>query len=99
MPHRQFKDEGEVVWEVWDVHPLEVARRLTGKDPQRDEQAARRSRMSVAGELASGWLCFESSYGKRRLSPIPSEWDRLTDAQLSELCARATQAPARRTAS
>jgi hypothetical protein len=96
MPHRQFKDHGDVVWEVWDVHPVEVARRMTGSSAA-DEHSARRTRMSVARELASGWLCFESSYGKRRLSPIPGDWDRLSDAELSALCERATNAPSRRT--
>lgn len=99
MPHRQFKDQDDVVWEVWDVHPVEVARRITGSSDKNDEQANQRRRMSVARELMSGWLCFESTMGKRRLSPIPEQWDRMNDEQLSELCAQATSAPARRAVS
>jgi len=98
MPHRQFKGHGDITWEVWDVHPLEVARRLIGNDSESDETARRRTRTSVARDLASGWLCFESPEEKRRLSPIPAAWDRLTDEQLLDLCGRAKNAPVRRTA-
>ena len=98
MPHRQFKGHGDITWEVWDVHPLEVARRLIGNDLESDETARRRTRTSVARDLASGWLCFESPQEKRRLSPIPAAWDRLTDEQLMDLCGRAKNAPVRRTA-
>jgi len=99
MPHRQFKDNGDILWEVWDVHPLEVARRLIGKGQELDEAARRRSRTGVARELVAGWLCFENAQGgKRRLHPIPVDWDRLTDEQLQELWALAKTAPSRRVA-
>lgn len=98
MPHRQFRDRSDISWEVWDVHPLEVARRLVGQNGEPDDSVRRRTRSSVARDLVSGWLCFESTHGKRRLSPIPPDWDRLTDEQLQELCSRAKTAPVRRTA-
>jgi len=98
MPHRQFKDYGDILWEVWDVHPLEIAGRLIGNG-EIDDSLRRRSRSGVSRELAAGWLCFESAQGgKRRLHPIPVDWDRLSDEQLQELWTQAKHAPTRRTA-
>jgi hypothetical protein len=38
----------------------------------------------------SGWLCFESSVGKRRLSPVPDGWRGSDDQGLEQLLRRAT---------
>lgn len=50
----------------------------------------------VAAVLASGWLTFESGSDRRRLTPVPDEWDALPDAELDALCARAVPVPPRR---
>jgi hypothetical protein len=34
--------------------------------------------------LTEGWLCFEQGERKCRLSPIPAEWAKASDAQLDE---------------
>lgn len=98
MPHRQFKDEKQVSWEVWDVHPGEVERRLRKeREPARSYRALpdERPRGAVARDLADGWLCFESVEIKRRLWPIPKGWERMDDVQLADLCAKAKDAPMR----
>jgi hypothetical protein len=42
-------------------------------------------------DYREGWLVFESSEGeKRRLAPVPGNWEALTDEELATLCARAT---------
>lgn len=33
-------------------------------------------------EFGQGWLCFESSISKRRLTPIPTDWRDANDAEL-----------------
>jgi hypothetical protein len=38
----------------------------------------------------SGWLCFEASVGKRRLSPVPDGWKALDPEGLERLLRRAT---------
>ena len=38
----------------------------------------------------SGWLCFESEFGKRRLSPVPDGWRSLGLSELERLLRRAT---------
>jgi hypothetical protein len=40
-----------------------------------------------------GWLVFESSNEKRRLSPYPTSWLSFTDAELEASCGRAVSAP------
>lgn len=77
--HRQFTDGDGTTWSVRAVHPV----RSAGE------------RKRLLGEFEHGWLAFESSDAKRRLSPIPGEWEQLDDAGLSALCARATVASSR----
>ena len=98
MPHRQFKDAKQVNWEVWDVHPGEVERRLrVEREPARAHvvSAPDKPRAAVSRDLARGWLCFESVEIKRRLWPIPDGWERMNEAELAELCSKAKDAPAR----
>lgn len=40
-------------------------------------------------ELLNGWLCFESDAERRRLHPIPPDWERGTYEELAELLAAA----------
>lgn len=43
----------------------------------------------VAGTLQRGWLTFESAAERRRLAPIPLDWENATIAELREFCAKA----------
>lgn len=74
MPNRNFTDPDGVVWEAWDVIP--------GRHT-RDPQDARRH---LPEEMVDGWLCFESSEGKRRLRPIPLRWEERSEAELWMYC-------------
>ena len=107
MTYRQYRDEQDVMWQVWDIRPTEVARRLrtlsteSGPDLTTDTTESpgvlsATTRMAVSGELVGGWLCFESDREKRRLWPIPSGWELLSDAELTNLCASAAQTPERK---
>ena len=46
-------------------------------------------------EYREGWVAFESAHGeKRRLAPVPKDWEALTDRELGLVCGQATpQAP------
>jgi hypothetical protein len=50
---------------------------------------------SLKGTFQQGWLTFDSGTEKRRLSPIPDDWQRLTDAELMQLLSRAEVAKPR----
>ena len=36
--------------------------------------------------MASGWLCFESNGEKRRLAPVPENWNRADEIELADFC-------------
>lgn len=48
---------------------------------------------SLAPDLKEGWLTFESESEKRRLAPVPAEWESLPPSRLEVLCRMAKPAP------
>ena len=76
--HRIFRDARGVRWDVFAVYA--------------------EGRLALQRQLEapykSGWLCFDSPKQKRRLSPVPREWYRLSNAQLEQLAERADAVPA-----
>jgi hypothetical protein len=80
--HRTFSDTDAVEWKVWEVTPSSL------------ESAGGALQGFVEASLQKGWLCFESSRGeKRRLAPVPSDWERHTFHGMLELWRRATPVP------
>lgn len=73
---REFTDDDGVTWRVWNVNPS-LHDRLSPR--------ARR----IALKVPEGWLCFESTRERRRLYPIPEEWEVTDDDALRRLCADA----------
>ncbi|HEX2211233.1 MAG TPA: hypothetical protein VHG93_26350 [Longimicrobium sp.] len=45
--------------------------------------------------LQGGWLCFENGEEKRRLSPIPEDWENARSDALEAYCRQATPVQAR----
>jgi hypothetical protein len=41
-------------------------------------------------QMASGWLCFESNGEKRRLIPVPLNWENADERALAAFCDSAT---------
>jgi hypothetical protein len=56
---------------------------------------ARPTQLSLPGSFQTGWLVFESTGEKRRLSPIPAAWQSLPADELERLCEQADIAPRR----
>ena len=50
----------------------------------------------LAGEMREGWLTFESDGERRRLAPIPRDWENAANDRLGLYC-RAAQAVTRTT--
>jgi hypothetical protein len=107
MGYRSFTDSGGVEWQAWDVVPQQAERRVEERRrekkaiPFRDRRLSERRlvvgrRASHSPGLAGGWLCFEAPSEKRRLSPIPRDWNRCPDERLEEYCQMAK--PVRRPA-
>lgn len=73
MATREFKDKTAREWTVWAVYP-------TPTDARR--------RAALHPLFAAGWLTCETEGEKRRIAPIPPDWETLPDAELEALCAR-----------
>jgi len=82
---REIRDDAGVEWMVYEVQRTEGVKSGGPELPE---------------PLRNGWLCFESASEKRRLTPVPSGWHGLPDADLSTLLADAmlVRRPAQRTA-
>jgi hypothetical protein len=61
-----------------------------------ERRVRREYRVPVAEVWINGWLAFESNDEKRRLTPIPDGWDRLSDRELQNLLEAAGAVAARR---
>jgi hypothetical protein len=88
MSHRSFRDELGREWDVWDVVPTAVERRIAKPAKQPPELERRRvheTRVVVPERLQKGWLAFQCGRERRRLTPIPGEWDEMTGDELVEL--------------
>jgi hypothetical protein len=104
MGYRVFRDSRGVEWQAWDVVPQLTERRAVERRMQRSpvENERRRPqerrlmqgrRPGLTAGLDAGWLCFENEQEKRRLSPIPSDWQRCAVPQLESYCQSAKRAP------
>ena len=101
MPLREFTDAEGVHWRVWDVHPrLEVVpeegfgvERRVADAPELIVE--RRRRAEPHGQAGGAWLVFHSGDEKRRLSPVPDDWEVCPAERLMEYRDRAEPAAPR----
>lgn len=94
MTHRKIRDGDGKNWDVWEVYPADVERRMSGEfpAPQRIDGPSgdrREFRVVVPSALQQGWLAFQSGAERRRLAPIPASWSTLDDEALVALLTRA----------
>lgn len=103
MGYRTFVDRDGSYWQVWDSQPTRVERRLiadrrqprfppwreTERRSGHDRRITNQRRITLAEGYGSGWLTFESLSEKRRLLPIPAEWETISQGELRALCEKA----------
>jgi hypothetical protein len=104
MGYRTFVDRDGTYWQVWDSQPTRMERRLKGIDRRHpshfawkgaerragmDRRLMNQRRITLAEGYGGGWLTFESLDQKRRLTPIPSRWEDVTQPELRALCEKA----------
>ncbi|HEX7240258.1 MAG TPA: hypothetical protein VF263_08340 [Longimicrobiaceae bacterium] len=96
---RFFRDDDGVEWQVWRVvpdAPLVLERRMKDRrsglpSNYRGEERRRGARRSgSSGGLKDGWLCFQAAEGKRRLAPVPPEWESCPEPELVRMHAAAS---------
>ena len=81
---------------VDDLPDPPVLNQRVGEERRRGDSVDRVPRVKIAGDFSGGWLAFESSIERRRLSPIPPEWELAPESDLAKWCASASAAPKRR---
>ncbi len=104
MAYRTFVDKDGSYWQVWDSQPTRVERRVSPADRRRqsfypwrgterrtgaDRRTTTQRRITLSEGYGAGWLTFESLSEKRRLIPIPSHWEDLSQSDLRSLCEKA----------
>ena len=103
MAHREYVDSRGLKWLVWEVIPTSTERRklrerrFAPRDAN-DRRKRHEARLRVSDGESGGWLVFESVDGKKRLRPIPRDWQLASIEELESMCARAERAarPSRR---
>jgi hypothetical protein len=83
MAVRTFESPDGATWNVWEVVPARMGdfRSSHGTHLPRD--------------LADGWLCFDCGTEKRRLAPLPSNWQERSEEDLRFWCRAAVPVRAR----
>ena len=107
-PSRDFHDDSGRRWTAWDVIPSWGDRRRGERrtrtqalpaviqERRRVERRRHRGiRVGLPPELVHGWLAFISGVERRRVAPIPHEWDALPEEQLRALWRQAERLPDR----
>jgi hypothetical protein len=81
MAVRDVVDERGVKWRVWAVQRSAIHPKTAAED--------------FLGDYGDGWLCFESADERRRLARFPDDWDKMGEAELRALLAKAATVPVR----
>ncbi|HMG69565.1 MAG TPA: hypothetical protein VK544_00520 [Gemmatimonadaceae bacterium] len=103
MSYRTFVDGNGSYWQVWDSQPTKMERRVsadrrkpryyawggTERRSGTDRRTTSQRRIVLSEGYGAGWLTFESLNEKRRLIPIPPNWENATQGELRVLCERA----------
>ena len=93
MTYREFLDDQGQQWEVWEIRPISIERRLNEERRRYPRLSDRRTssvQLKIRGLHRDGWLTFQCGTRRRRLVPIPEHWDSSSDAELIALLKRAT---------
>lgn len=104
MSYRIFTDSRGTEWQTWDVVPRLGERRVserrspiakaahTDRRMRTDRRVLEGQRAVLTAGMDAGWLCFEAPDEKRRLTPIPADWQRCAVQRLEQYCSQATRA-------
>lgn len=75
---------------MWEVIPSAVQDHVGHLVPQASTVGMKRdNRIIVADNLQAGWLAFQCEHEKRRLAPVPEQWNALDDDFVVQLLEQA----------
>ena len=84
MALRGFVGDDGQEWQVWDTRPAVTSPNV---EPTTVEVVGELPRLSKKRE--GGWLTFTAATNRRRLSPIPEDWETADETRLRALLAAA----------
>ena len=89
---RDFTDVLGNQWIVWEVYPRLIERRLMEERRTSMRTTAERrhefvGRATLPRQILGGWLAFQSDHERRRVMPVPDDWEDLDDRDLRSLLA------------
>jgi hypothetical protein len=93
MTHRSIRDRDGRVWDIWETHP-DVAPSSSFGDEE--DSMSIFVPITVPSGLSGGWLVFVSGTERRRLAPIPPNWEFFAASELRDLLDRAVTPPSLR---
>lgn len=98
MALREFADSSGQIWQAWDTHPKGVGHLSKGESAFTRFVANTAKRegkepTTVRDQYSEGWLTFKLGSDRRRLTPIPEDWEVADDARLQRYLALASDSP------
>jgi hypothetical protein len=93
---RTFLDRTGVRWSVseFGARPPSTESRERRTQPRSAKRILRKAKRLTTRPHALAALLFECATERRRLTPVPAEWQTLPDDELEDLLPRTTLAPA-----
>jgi hypothetical protein len=90
---RHFTDVQGRMWVVWEVYPRLIERRLLRERRLSGRQTIDRrhvpvGRPTLPRQILGGWLAFQNMHERRRVLPVPDDWEQLGDRELRALLAQ-----------
>ena len=87
MSLREFPDAFGRIWQAWDTYPQGADSAGKGDSVLSKYVATRPAQggsrpTSVRHQYEAGWLTFKFDDERRRLAPIPTQWESADDATL-----------------
>ena len=84
MTLRGFVGDDGQEWEVWDTRPTNASPNVNRFGPDTVGEFPRFSK-----KREGGWLTFTAAADRRRLSPIPQDWETADETSLRAMLAAA----------
>lgn len=81
---RVFVGEDRQEWQVWDTRPTTALPNADRSTPDTRDEVPRLSK-----KREGGWLTFTTAGHRRRLSPIPDDWETADEMSLRAMLAKA----------
>jgi len=92
---REFTDILGKQWIVWEVYPRLLERRLMHERRAQSRDTTDRrhewvGRATLPRQILGGWLALQNETERRRVTPVPDDWEEFDDREFRSLLALST---------